>query len=158
MRMHQRSISNFLKSNLIKLFETEKIRPIENSKLSGIKLFQFRENLEKRIQNCLPQTSANFIISFTGWNNNQWNQSQQYGGSNSDGSSDANQQWMAYYQVRLEIDLKILQKLFFLFFNSNNSKPDNRIGIRIRTMAAHFHQTPRTTTIKRSNNFVAGGL
>lgn len=40
-----------------------------------------------------------YLVTGGGWGNNQWNQSQQYGNSNSDGSGDANQQWMAYYQV-----------------------------------------------------------
>lgn len=88
----------------------------------------------------------------TGWNNNQWNQPQQYGGSNSEGSGDANQQWMAYYQVSF-LCLSFIRFFCNLFLYSNNSKQDNRIGTPIRTMAAHFHQTPPTIIIKQSNNF-----
>ena len=53
--------------------------------------------VEIKVRNDFQELNLMFIEGFVtgGWFNNQ-----QYGGSNADGSGDANQQWMAYYQVR----------------------------------------------------------
>lgn len=84
--------------------------------------------------------------------NNQWNQNQ-YGGSNSstDNSGDTNQQWMAYYQVR------ILISPFFQISNNFQLNSNRRIQIGLAAMEiteAHFRQTATTTTARRSNNNV----